>query len=323
MCIAAILQYTSNNIIQFMPKPNIIDCHTHVYPDEVATNPRTWANEHGESHWAELVAPVGRKSIQGWTDPAKMLLAMDAAEVDEAVLLGWYWTKESTCRWHNEAMAKWINHAPDRFNGFASIYPNANVIEQLETAKTLGFIGVGELHIGIQGYEESSCHWKDMLKWCADSDWPINFHVTDASIRLQPGAVSTPTQTFIEIAREEPRLKIILAHWGGRVAHMETNPSMREILANVYYDTAASPLLYDISIFKQMVEMVGSDKILFGSDYPLRVYPQLEKAPNMARFIDSVYDESGLNSNQLYKIMRGNFDKLLPNRERCKSEKKH
>ena len=320
MYIASKVQQTSDYTIQFMLKPKIIDCHTHAYPDEVTSNPLEWANKHGEHHWAELVAPEGRKSIQGWSDPAQMLATMDSANVDEAILLGWYWTKESTCRWHNKVMAEWISYAPDRFNGFASIYPNNNVIDQLETAKALGFIGVGELHIGVQNYQESVTHWQCMAKWCANLDWPINFHVTDTSIRLPPGAVSTSTETLIEIAKQEPRLKIILAHWGGRIAHLETNPYMREILRNVYYDSAASPLIYDMSIFKQILEIVGPDKILFGSDYPLKIYPRFQKVPEMNRFINSIYNESGLSSKQIHGIMGENFNKLLPLRRTQKKE---
>ncbi|MEC7281314.1 MAG: amidohydrolase, partial [Verrucomicrobiota bacterium] len=68
----------------------IIDCHTHAYPLELVTDPRAWARVHGESHWSELVSPTDRPSIQGWSDLESMLLCMNAACVDQAVLLGWY-----------------------------------------------------------------------------------------------------------------------------------------------------------------------------------------------------------------------------------------
>jgi predicted TIM-barrel fold metal-dependent hydrolase len=40
-------------------------------------------------------------------------------------------------------------------------------------------------------------------------------------------------------------------------------------LRNVYYDTAASPYIYRPVIYRVVAEMVGPEKILFGSDYPL------------------------------------------------------
>jgi hypothetical protein len=38
---------------------------------------------------------------------------------------------------------------------------------------------------------------------------------------------------------------------------------------NVLFDTAASPLLYNSQIYSQVIQLVGANRILFGSDYPL------------------------------------------------------
>jgi predicted TIM-barrel fold metal-dependent hydrolase len=40
-------------------------------------------------------------------------------------------------------------------------------------------------------------------------------------------------------------------------------------LTNVFFDTAATVFLYQPQIFPQVSDIIGSDKILFGSDYPL------------------------------------------------------
>jgi predicted TIM-barrel fold metal-dependent hydrolase len=47
------------------------------------------------------------------------------------------------------------------------------------------------------------------------------------------------------------------------------NKSDSNALQNVYFDTAASPYLYDQDVYRVACEVVGSEKILFGSDYPL------------------------------------------------------
>jgi hypothetical protein len=46
-------------------------------------------------------------------------------------------------------------------------------------------------------------------------------------------------------------------------------PEVKEALANVYVDTAATPLLYGPAVYRQVAELVGAERILFGSDYPL------------------------------------------------------
>ena len=289
----------------------IIDCHTHAYPSELVTNPRAWALEHRESHWSELVSPPDRPTIQGWSDLDSMLVSMDNAGVDKAVLLGWYWEHESTCRWHNEAMAKWMQAAPERLIGFAAIYPNENVIDQLEAAKRMGFRGVGELHIGVQDFYSAGHHWQVMARWCVEHDWPVNCHATEVVGHDHPGSIPTPLHNFVHLANMEPDLKLILAHWGGGLAFFEQNPKIRNILSNVYYDCAASPLLYDMSIFKQMVELVGIDKLFFGSDYPLRIFPSLEESPEMIRYFRAIREESGLCESDLKNMFGANFSRIL------------
>ena len=289
----------------------IIDCHTHAYPSELVTNPRDWAMTQGESHWAELIAPLDRPSIQGWSDLDSMLVSMDAACVDQAVLLGWYWEHESTCRWHNEAMAKWMQAAPKRLIGFAAIYPNENVIDQLEAAKSMGFRGVGELHMGVQDFDRAGLHWQAMARWCVENDWPINCHATETAGHNHPRSIPTPLQDFVHLAETEPDLKLILAHWGGGLAFFEQNPKLRKTLKNVYYDCAASPLLYNMRIFKQMVELVGIDKLIFGSDYPLRIFPRLEKSPEMIRYLRTIREESGLSESHLSNLLGANFARMM------------
>ena len=46
-------------------------------------------------------------------------------------------------------------------------------------------------------------------------------------------------------------------------------PEVPEIIKNVYFDTAASPFLYRPEIFTTVAGLVGADRVLFGSDYPL------------------------------------------------------
>ncbi|MEM1222937.1 MAG: amidohydrolase family protein [Verrucomicrobiota bacterium] len=268
-----------------MNQAEIIDCHTHCYPSEVSKDPRTWAEANNEMHWANLTAPSGRNSIQGWATHEQMLSDMDVAGIQTAFLLGWYWENESTCRWHNQVIAEWVAKAPERFVGFASIYPNGDTLSQLEEAKSLGLRGVGEMHPGVQQFDANSPGWQLLADWCIQSDWPVNLHATEAAGHPHPGNVPTPFHIFVQMAEQAPELKIVLAHWGGGLPFFEQNPRLRKLLSNVYYDTSASPLLYDHKIFKRVIDLVGPKKILYGSDYPLRVFPREQTSPDFRRFI--------------------------------------
>ena len=56
-------------------------------------------------------------------------------------------------------------------------------------------------------------------------------------------------------------------------------------LKNVFYDTAASPLLYDETVWRRFIDTVGASRVLFGSDYPLNLYPRTDTEPMMTTLI--------------------------------------
>jgi hypothetical protein len=79
-----------------------------------------------------------------------------------------------------------------------------------------------------------------------------------------------------------PSVKLVCAHWGGGLPFYALMPEVTGSLANVFFDTAATVFLYRPEIFEQVSCIIGSDKILFGTDYPLmhqnRVLAQVQSA---------------------------------------------
>ena len=289
----------------------MIDAHTHCFPPEISDNITQWADTNNESHWLKLVAPDNKTSLQDWASKEAMLEAMDKANISQSILLGWYWENKATCLKHNELMKQWMDFAPNRLFAFASIYPNEDPIAQLELARSMGFKGVGELHPIIQNYEANKTHWHTMAEWCEANKWPINFHVTEGLNRAYPNFIPTPFHIYLDIATAFPNLRIILSHWGGGIPFFEQNPKLKDRLKNVYYDTAASPLLYDINVFKNVISMVGSEKILFGSDFPLKVYPKKQANADMETFIKDIQLNAGLSETEFEQIFEKNINHLL------------
>jgi len=291
-----------------------IDIHTHCYPKEVREKPGAWAEARNEPHWAECVIPRDKASLQGWASRAAMLAAMDEAGVDHGVLLGWYWEHASTCRWHNRVIAEWVRAAPERLSGFAAVHPaqgETGVLEQLEEARALGLSGVGELHPGVQHFGSGSAGWHALAEWCAAHAWPVLIHATEATGHDHPNSAATPLDDIVRMADESPGLAMILAHWGGGLPFFELNPKVRAKLRNVYYDTAASPLLYDPAVFRRVIDIVGAEKILLGSDFPLLLHPREEKKPGFTRFMRTVREDAGLSDEELDSVCRRNAERLL------------
>jgi predicted TIM-barrel fold metal-dependent hydrolase len=46
-------------------------------------------------------------------------------------------------------------------------------------------------------------------------------------------------------------------------------PEVKKSLANIYFDSAASPYLYSPGVYEHTSGLVGIEKVLFGTDYPL------------------------------------------------------
>src|SRR5207248_2583537 len=138
-------------------------------------------------------------------------------------------------------------------------------LAEVRKAREAGLIGLGELSPHSQGVALDDPWWVKLVTLAGELKMPVNLHVTDPNSELYPGRVETPLADFIGLAREFPATKFILAHWGGGLAFdAECRP-----LRNVYYDTAASPLLYPPDVWPRGLAGAGNDRILFGSDYPL------------------------------------------------------
>jgi len=290
----------------------IIDAHVHSYPPEVLAGPQAWGRAHGEGRWTECVATPGSRSVQGWADLPRLLSDMARAGIGQCVLQGWYWESQDSCDRHNAWHAEAIRLHPGRLRGFAAVQPAAGrrAFEAVERALDSGLCGVGEVLPQAQGFAFSDPWWRRIVALAAEKKAPITLHVTDPLMAGGPAGPATPLGDYLQLASDFPEASFILAHWGGGLPFYELNRSVCSRLSNVYYDTAASPLLYDRSIFRRVADLVGPGKILFGSDYPLLVHPRETREPGFELLLRDVA-ESGLTVEERARILGGNAQALL------------
>jgi predicted TIM-barrel fold metal-dependent hydrolase len=286
----------------------IIDCHVHLYPPELNRDPAAWAAAQGERHWATLCTRVRRdgRAVQAFPSVDELLREMDRAGVASAVLQGWYWEKPATCSWQNRFFGKCVRAHPDRLMAFASIQPKAGhwpALEEMHRARDEGLIGIGELSPQSQGYAMDDAVFKEVLTLAGDWKMPVNLHVTDPDGGEYPGRVVTPLPEFVTLARGFPSVNFILAHWGGLLPLRDAGA---RDLPNVYYDTAASPLLYEADVWSRFLAGVSPERVLFGSDFPLNLFPKLDAEPAMSRFIDEALQAGAGDA-----VMHGNATRLL------------
>ena len=71
----------------------------------------------------------------------------------------------------------------------------------------------------------------------------------------------------------------------------------------MYFDTAASPYLYDAGVYRLAIELVGVEKILFGSDFPLLPPAKYFKEMKAAGLSDEEMEQiCGLNAAKLFNL---------------------
>ncbi|PIP59556.1 MAG: amidohydrolase [Verrucomicrobia bacterium CG_4_10_14_3_um_filter_43_23] len=291
----------------------IIDSHIHHYPKDIVDDPCRWADEHNEPHWGNLVCHQGEKrALQGWASHEKLFHDMDTAGVSRVVLLGWYWQNFENCVWQNNHHIAWVKENPERFIGFMAVQPlvGNKALEDCKRCYDLGLRGIGEVFPAAQGFKLENPTWVKIVEWAIENEIPINMHVSEPVGHHYPGKIDFPLVEIQRFVQRYPELKLILAHWGGLLPFFELNKACAKDFKHVYYDTAASPLLYDKRVFKAVVDLVGPEKILFGSDYPLCLYPKKQTEPDFITFIDEI-KSTPLSAEELDYIFYKNAQKLF------------
>ena len=286
----------------------IWDAHVHAWPAEVIRDPAGWAREHREPHWGRLVS----EGPQGWADADGLLRAMDRDGIEKVILQGWYWERPENALRQNEWHAAWRTRYPDRFLAFAAWHPRLpDPLAVLEEARQWGACGVGECLPQVQSpaaWEDPA--WQVLLEWTTRQGWPVCLHLTETVGHEYPGRVPTCLQETLKAFAAHPGQNWIAAHWGGGLPFYALNRRVARVLQRVWFDTAASPLLYDARVWSIVCQLVGPGRILFGSDFPLLLRPRLQDQPGwgplLREFRGSVADSA-----QQAAILRDNLADLL------------
>jgi len=126
-------------------------------------------------------------------------------------------------------------------------------------------------------------------------------HVNEQVGHPYPGKIPVDFQGLLHMIQANPNVDFILAHFGGGVFIYGLMPEIAKILSRTYLDTAASPFLYDYRIFEIACRIMGVEKIMFGSDYPLLP---------LARYLKEL-DKAGVDEKIRAGILGGNIQKLL------------
>jgi len=243
----------------------IIDVHTHIFPPEVVAARETYMA--ADQWFAALYAnPEARMATA-----QDLMDSMERAGVDRSVAFGFAFRDQGLCDHCNEYVLRVALDHPDRLIPFVVVNPCAGrkAVRALERALAGGARGVGELMPDGQGFALADAEdLAPILGLAREAGVPVMVHVNELVGHHYPGKGGQGPVDAYRLACRFPDNTFILGHWGGGLPFYELMPEVRDALANVYYDSAASLYLYCDAIFAH-VTSVAPDKALFGSDYPL------------------------------------------------------
>ena len=276
----------------------ILDIHTHIFPSFFRENRDRFFAE--EPAFKRLYQSPDSKLV-GWED---LLRNMDGEGVHKSVVFGFPWEKTDHFRRHNDYILEAVERHRDRLIGFCCFsLQSPQAADEVRRCLEAGLSGVGELAVYDSHFaSENLPALQDIMEACLHFNVPLLLHANEPVGHVYPGKAPMSLSKLYAFIKQFSSNRIILAHWGGGLFfYALMKKEVRQALENVWFDTAASPYLYAPDIYRVAGEIIGFEKILFGSDYPL-LSPR--------RYVEEIASV-GLPAEAVEKIMGENAAHLL------------
>ncbi len=214
-----------------------------------------------------------------YSNPAAKTASADEASgylndsgISRAFVMGFPWADLNVCMEQNEFFAAMADK-DSRLIPFGAVPSSSDsdvVRKAVRAAKDLGLSGVGEAAWYSAGMDETALKCLEtLIESAGEDDLPLCLHVNEPVGHSYPGKYYPALNEMIRIIGKYPGVRIMLSHWGGGLVFYELMPEVKEALQSCVYDTAATPYIYSENIYTLAAETAGSDRVLFGSDFPL------------------------------------------------------
>lgn len=202
------------------------------------------------------------------------------------------------CRVANELMARTVSYAPTRLSGLATVPLWSGKEAAGELAHAVGQLGLAGVEIGTRtatGHldaPEMGAFWQA----AEELECLVLVHPNASGRNAEPyclgNFVGNPAETTMAAARlmfggvldDHPGLRVGLVHGGGflpyqlgrlergfeayagqRGARLRSAPS--QLVDRLWFDT----VLHSVEMIRALVDLVGAERVLLGSDYPFEM----------------------------------------------------
>ena len=225
----------------------IIDFHTHIYPEAIAGKASASIRE---------FYTLGDEEIAG--SPAELLRRGDAAGIDRFVVLP-VGMKPSHVRHVNEFILGQTRQEP-RFTGFGTVHAAMeDLTGEIEWIRENGLKGV-KMHPDFQAFPIDDPRLFPAYE-ALQGKLPLMLHMGDKRYDY-----SHPAR-LRRVLEQFPDLQVIAAHFGGYSMYETAYEHLKD--TNCVFDVSSSLMFMPDGVAEQYINCYGAERMLFGSDFPL------------------------------------------------------
>ena len=229
-----------------MTKMKYFDIHTHIFPDKIAEKAIEFLEDYYHHQWPSN----GSR--------ADLLAAMDDADVCASVIFSCA-TKPEQVVPANDYLVRLQSESSGRFLAFGTLHPDyPDAAGEIQRIRDMGLIGI-KFHPDFQKIYLDEPKMMKIYELIGDS-MPIMLHMGDRRTDF-----SSPWR-LAGVLDRLPQLNIIAAHFGG---YSEWDEVKKHLVGRrVWFDTSSTLWELPAADAREIALMHGTDKLLFGSDYP-------------------------------------------------------
>jgi len=275
-----------------------IDTCTHILPEAFVSERERVSR--ADRTFRSLFADPKATSVQ----TKNLIASMDDAGVDVSVCAGFGWTDPEIARESNDYNLEAARSHPDRLVAFCSVNPlwGEDAVAEVRRCHEAGAKGIGELHPDTQGILDADlAALAPVLDTAKELEMPVLIHASEPVGHGYPGKGTVTPELLMALVNAFPNNTFTFSHFGGGLPFYGLMPEVKSALKNVYFDSAAFPFLYRPEVFDVVARAIGSEKILFASDFPL-----VTQRRALAEF-----SGSGLDAEQSQQVRGANAARLL------------
>lgn len=273
---------------------------------------KRWFNSHGRLAELQKVFYDADAKV-AWMDENKL----DVAAISVGPPIYFYNLKAElgleAAKHANDGIAQMVTKHPKRLRGMAHLPmqdPDAAITELERAVKEYGFKAV-EVGTSIEGKPLADPRFRKVLKTIEQLDCFVFTHPYQCLAQGGMGEyylsnfIGFPLDTTMMVAHlmysgaldELKKLRILLPHGGGYVPYqigrfihgfnvrpepkMKTKTSPAELLRRFYFDS----LTHDPQAARHLINRVGADRVVIGSDHPFDMAP-----PDLMGSLDAIPD---------------------------------